>query len=483
MSLPNYSLQRTGATTSPVSFAALGVNSAILRTTTRGNDSLRLTLARDLADAPYFSPFSSWHLLNSAGQIVFTGTVLDQTLTGRSPIAGHFHEVTLAGPRWPLDRLTFLQDGWNFPTDLNQLDGALQPFPHARAILNLSASGQKLSVSQQIEQALDFAISAGANFSFDLTDIPALLPPEDEVTDLTVAEVLDRQLRWLPHCQYYFDYSSAPPLPSPVLRFTTGGPLRNLDPLNSDVSEIEATPRHSLVLSRLELELITPEKRNYQGPQGLPLTRRWLTRATTVSDAPAAPGFGRANFALYLRGASVRTIPDPAGGPGFIEEIILPAESAPSPELAALLHEAYRYLYFDVRLTRVHSSAEPDWSWHPGDRLSLTGLSSGWTDSIARPSMIHLLERDLARATTSIQAGPPTHLGLGDLIALYRANRDRSIPESGGRRQTGQLSGYEAGFAPPAITPEPVRIDGCVDGVPSYYLFPPNLVDGPFPSS
>ena len=106
----------------------------------------------------------------------------------------------LSGPWWFLEQLVARQQ-WN-------VRGGAGTAWTSRLILGQAADGSRLSTGQVITQTLQDAIDAGAPLLVGTVD-PALMPPLDEVRELTCADVVRAMLRWHPDCAAWFDYSTA----------------------------------------------------------------------------------------------------------------------------------------------------------------------------------------------------------------------------------------------------------------------------------
>jgi hypothetical protein len=122
------------------------------------------------------------------------------------------------------------------------------PLATTRVILNQSATYEHINLADQITDAVDWAIARGAPVEMgDVSDLPDLKIPMEEITDITVAEVIRKQLRWAPDAVVWFDYSLTTPKFYAV-------PASELDESTYDLSagspvqSIEAVPRHDLVV-------------------------------------------------------------------------------------------------------------------------------------------------------------------------------------------------------------------------------------------
>lgn len=146
----------------------------------------------------------------------------------------------IAGPWWYLDRAVY-QQIWRW------YDGS--PYTKSHAILNQTDQGHPLGTRGQIAEVLqlvsDRAQSAYGStpFQWDPATFPDINIPSDEVRDLTCAEVVRKQLRWLPDAVTWFDYSTTPP----TFRCARRSALDTVDVTQADnLASVSATPRYDL---------------------------------------------------------------------------------------------------------------------------------------------------------------------------------------------------------------------------------------------
>jgi hypothetical protein len=170
----------------------------------------------------------------------FTGRItgLTRSATGRSEVIAY----RVSGPWWYLDQLVYQQVWTVFGTGLQ--------VKKSHALINTWADGTSMGVRAQINEALEWARSRaeaayGASpFQWISDGFPEAQIPADEVRDITVAEVVRKQLRWIPDAVTWFDYATTPPTLHVARR--TELPTRTVSVPGSDVSDLVVTPRQDL---------------------------------------------------------------------------------------------------------------------------------------------------------------------------------------------------------------------------------------------
>mgnify|MGYP000084185673 CR=1 FL=1 len=109
-----------------------------------------------------------------------------------------------------------------------------------------------------------------------------------------------------------------------------------------------------------------------------------------------------------------------------------PPEEVPSG-LARAIYDAINPLHYEGALQLVE--AEPTLNRLVGRALNLTGDLAAWETMDA---LIQEAEIDIDAGTTRLTLGPPRHLGVGELVDLFRVNRTRPSPVSWETRTTGR---------------------------------------------
>jgi hypothetical protein len=121
-----------------------------------------------------------------------------------------------------MESVTYIvSDAWY---DLNQVtyQGNRLCWPDSTSILartphitmNLGTDGSHFTAKQMIECVINYAIAAGVALQIGqiLPDAEELMrPPLDDVSSLTCAQVIQRQLRWIPNAITWIDYTTSPP--------------------------------------------------------------------------------------------------------------------------------------------------------------------------------------------------------------------------------------------------------------------------------
>ena len=138
------------------------------------------------------------------GNRVFTGTaekIINHQRSGRD----RSETVLCHGPWGKMNRFVFRQQ-WCAGTKNNQS----YTFSSSRVILNQSALGVRMSMSEQLHEIATFAQDV---CGFCIGDISAssLCLPLDETRDITCASAIQRELRFFPKKVVSFDYSHNPP--------------------------------------------------------------------------------------------------------------------------------------------------------------------------------------------------------------------------------------------------------------------------------
>ncbi|HLQ18335.1 MAG TPA: hypothetical protein VK146_05085 [Tabrizicola sp.] len=155
----------------------------------------------------------------------------------------------VAGPWWYLEQLVF-QQTWT-------LGEGGPPIRKSHCLLNTYADGTSMGTRNQVEEALTWARDnalthyGSAPFTWDLSDLPDLPIPMDEIRDITCAEVVRKQLRWMPDAVTWFDYSTSPP----TFRAARRPDLRTVTLAAADrITRLSLVPRHDLLVPSVVLK-------------------------------------------------------------------------------------------------------------------------------------------------------------------------------------------------------------------------------------
>lgn len=214
-----------------------GISGLQRRRSSQAADVVTFALASPYDAAISFAADDEIQILKGA-EIWFRGrvTAIRPSATGRDESI----QVEVSGPWWYLERSVYEQI-WRW------YDGS--PYVKGHAILNQTDQGQPLGTRGQIIDALTvvrgraLARYGTAPFQWESGTFPDIQIPSDEVRDVTCAEVIRKQIRWLPDAVTWFDYSVTPPM----LRIARRGGLAAIDLGPDDAfSQHALTPRHDL---------------------------------------------------------------------------------------------------------------------------------------------------------------------------------------------------------------------------------------------
>ena len=198
-----------------------GITSNLFRTLVSGGiDTVNFDIVGIDCDAPLPFEEHSVCVIKRDGEPWFQGLVLSAARTG-SPEAERI-SYQLGGPWWYLENLIY-QQKWFTVVDPAALNKSLVGGYKTHVILNQGINGSYLNTGQQIADAVQWAIDAGAPIATAATydantlpvpvdpKMPAVTVPFTEDRDVTVAEVIQRMLRFSPDAVTWFDYSTSPP--------------------------------------------------------------------------------------------------------------------------------------------------------------------------------------------------------------------------------------------------------------------------------
>lgn len=143
----------------------------------------------------------------SGGSRWFTGR---RTLNPRRGYARvEDHRYLFSGPWIYLEEHLF-QQKWNIYTDPANPANSLVGGFRSHVILNQGDNGSALTTAQQITAAVDYArIECLAPVQVD-SNLPAFSVPFDEQREITCADVIRKQLRWIPDAVTWWDYAATP---------------------------------------------------------------------------------------------------------------------------------------------------------------------------------------------------------------------------------------------------------------------------------
>lgn len=175
-----------------------------------------------------------------------------RSLTGKS----RGLELIAKNPWADLDAIIYQQLWSSASSESNET--VLTPVFRSKVILGQNGDGDKIKVSAQVVDILQYAIEHGANISIGNIDADGEMLL-DESTDISCAEAIRKTLRWLPNTQVWFDYSDTSK--APVINIAQRENLEevSLSESGTGVRKIVATSRPDL---KVEGVIIKYESRN-----------------------------------------------------------------------------------------------------------------------------------------------------------------------------------------------------------------------------
>jgi hypothetical protein len=95
----------------------------------------------------------------------------------------------------------------------NPLDAAspLTDIYSSHFLMNLSATGVAQTIPEQLNEVLQYAKDNGAEMQFNVSPLPELFLPFDEVTEIPCSEAIVRELKWCPDVSTWLDFTTTPP--------------------------------------------------------------------------------------------------------------------------------------------------------------------------------------------------------------------------------------------------------------------------------
>ena len=432
----------TGSTPpEPQTLAKLGVTSAKISCAPNGQDEMTLAADVDLSAAAFpFLPLGKHTLYDADDQVRFIGWL---TQPGRNATqAAQSQEFVFEGPNYLLRALPYLEP-WQVATDPTNPLSATSPQMLSRSILFRTDAGAKRKLSDQVLVVLDYCIAqhaaAGRNDAFaysGLAHLPGVYPTEDEQQDRDCASTLDRIMQWAPMVVRRWKYRTdgVPELvfvgpEASTLTITPNDPTQGINGFKS-------RPRYDLLVRQITVNA-TSEQTATDGT----ITTHWGTVIPDVSTADDNGSIIDRCFTYPLRGESNNKHAD--GTP------IVPKEELPTG-LSAALHEPFKTLYESISWYKI--GEDVDWTTTLGQFVDVHRVSTGGgggtvglvSFGVASRSAIQRITRTLETGRTDFEAGPPTRLGLNDLLNLRRVGANRNAANAGAG-----TSGYTAGYKAP----------------------------------
>ena len=311
----------------------------------------------------------------------FVGRVTAVPASGDGAAEGLVYR--LSGPWWYAQQLVAQQE-WN-------VRGGAGSAWTSRLILGQAMDGSSMTTGGVIVRTLQDVMEAGAPFQIGTVD-PALVPPLDEVRELTGAEVVEVMLRWHPDCVAWFDYATAP-VPTWHCRQRGNLPLVTLAVGSAPLAEVrDVTARHDLVAPAVVL--------NYEvGVEGEDGT--WFD---VVTDAAPAGATGR-EFGAVVGTIPLRTTGAVTDARAAVRALVGGSEDG-TDGLAAGLFAALSELPYSGSVVLVEGPGELGAGGvELGRVLNLEG--SGAADWAAMRALVVEEEVRVATGTTVLRFGPP----------------------------------------------------------------------------
>jgi hypothetical protein len=182
------------------SLAAWSITAAVISRKSLEPDTLVLN-TQCAFDAVPFVAVDDAVVLYRDGVRYFAGRV-DRVQRAADP-SDETLTVTVVGPWWYLTQLVFQQQ-WN----IGETENARY---QSQVILYVDRSGVKKTTADQVQQVIDYVVASCGSVIQLAAGTPAVNAPNEEVQDLTCAEVVQRACRWAPDTVAWFDYATTPP--------------------------------------------------------------------------------------------------------------------------------------------------------------------------------------------------------------------------------------------------------------------------------
>ena len=115
--------------------------------------------------------------------------------------------------------------------------------------------------------------------------------------------------------------------------------------------------------------------------------------------------------------------------------------------LARKLYDSLNRLYYEGRYVRVDE--DPPGLGHPGEKFNISGANTAWA-SMDTP--VQTVEWDVGRGRTTVEFGPPEHLGPQDLFQFMQANRRRNTAVSLAEKTSADVSASGSSVGGPGKT-------------------------------
>ena len=159
----------------------------------------------------------------------------------------------LSGPWWYLENIIYQQAWQEY-----QNASALSAIYKSHIILGQNASGERITIGEQITDIVHYAIQCGAPLALETVTLPVTIPL-DECKDLSCAEAIRRLLRWVPDTVAKIDYTTS----VPTLSFQRYAQLTSATvDLNTSITSFSIQPRYDLQVPSVLLKFETTHQEN-----------------------------------------------------------------------------------------------------------------------------------------------------------------------------------------------------------------------------
>ena len=178
----------------------------------QASDVCTITLPEPM-DVALLFPFRSLVSISRPdGSIFFQGRISIPVRDGSGD--NESIQYRFEGPWFDLESVIFEQawqqfNGYTTPGD-PRTPPTFVTKTASEIFLGYKADGTRLNTGQQITEALNWAIGAGANLQIGTVGVATNFPYYN-TRDLTCGEVVRQMLRWTPDAVAWFDYSTTPP--------------------------------------------------------------------------------------------------------------------------------------------------------------------------------------------------------------------------------------------------------------------------------
>lgn len=316
---------------------------------------------------------------------------------------------TCADAWYDLERITY-QDTRRMRADPASLTSPLIDVVSSRVVLFQALDGSPVLPHDQIQAALTYAVGAGVAVAVTGTGLHTFTQvPLEEATDISVAEVIRRAVRWLPFAGLFLRYDSS-----------------------STILDVQAKAALSPVAVALDAGRVLSDEFSIRRRDDLvvPGVKIFFESAVIVETDEEV--LTRAKYSVQSAGVTTA----PGAVVAYVELAGQTAKDAPEPEPPGLAAA-----YFAALQEVVHGGslalrgADCAWEIDLGMRLTLSAGRTEWSTMIAP---IQSVTHELLLGRTAVDFGPSERVGLSvfaDLAAFRRLKNRTNLPET---RRTGE---------------------------------------------